>query len=167
MDFPELLTEVQARSGVTDVVSRGEHFVRTAERALEKRLRVGAMESTATLATDADGWATLPADYLALITDQSALVRGGRVLSGVKDGTIDVEYYARIPSIIAAPNWLSEAEPELYIQAVLFQVFVANGLVEQATATLALIEGLASAVERADVMARYGARHIALSGPQP
>lgn len=162
MDFPELLTEVQHRSGVTDVTSRGAHYVSTAEKMLEKRLKVGAMEKTVTLMTDAEGVAALPADFLQLRTADEYNVRGSDLLTDKIDTPITLTYYAKLPPIKDAPNWLSEAEPELYLQAVLFQVYAANKQVEDATATLALVKAMTDDVVDADVRARMLARRIDL-----
>lgn len=160
MDFAELVTEAQIRSGVTDVASRAEHYVRSAERMLEKRLKVGAMERVVTLTADADGVVTLPADFLQWRTTGAGDVAGSAVSNARPGQMVNVQYYAKLPSITGGPNWLSEAEPELYIQAVLFQIYTANGLVDQAVATNTLLTAMLQQVEEADVRARYLNRRI-------
>ena len=46
-DYPELIAEVSARSGATDVVNRAKMFVGMAEKMLSKRLRLAGMETAA------------------------------------------------------------------------------------------------------------------------
>lgn len=164
MDFAELVTEAQIRSGVTDVASRAEHYVRSAERMLEKRLKVGAMERVATLTADSSGVLTLPADFLQWRTTGTGAISGAGVMEYRPGQVVDVQYYARLPSIIDGPNWLSDAEPEIYIQAVLFQIYTGNGMAEQALATNTLLAGLIQQVEEADVRARYLNRRIEPQG---
>lgn len=160
MDFAELVTEAQIRSGVTDVASRAEHYVRSAERMLEKRLKVGAMEQVATLVADADGVIALPTDFLQWRTTGAGDIAGSGVTSARPGQSVNVQYYAKLPSIIDGPNWLSDAEPELYIQAVLFQIYTANGMADQAVATNTLLAALIQQVEEADIRARYLNRRI-------
>lgn len=164
MDFAEIVTEAQIRSGVSDVASRAAHYVRSAERMLEKRLRIGAMERVATVTADNDGVLLMPADFLQWRTTGHGSISGA-AMSEVRPGqVVDVQYYAALPSILDGPTWLSENEPEIYIQAVLFQIYTANGMAEQALATNTLLAGLIQQVEEADVRARYLNRRIEPQG---
>lgn len=160
MDFAELVTEAQARSGITDVASRAEHYVRSAERMLEKRLKVGQMEKVATLTVDAEGRIGFPDDFLQWRTTHHGDISGVGPGYYCPGQIAEVQYYARIPSIINGPNWLSEEEPELYIQAVLFQIYTANGMAEQAVATNTLLAAMIQQVEEADLRLRYLNRRI-------
>lgn len=160
MDFSELVTEVQQRSGITDVASRASHYVRTAERMLEKRLKVGAMERIADVISDGDGVVTLPADFLQLRTAGEGVVSGPYLLTGARAAAFPLQYYATLTPLEDGPNWISESEPELYIQAVLFQVYTANGMPEPATATLALLNAMIAQIEDADTRARHMHRRI-------
>lgn len=160
MDYSELVSEVQHRSGVTDVASRAEHYVRSAERAMEKRLRVGAMEKIATITADETGDALLPDDFLQLRTTAAGTIAGNVLLTHNCATSFPIQYYAKIPSITLGPNWLSEAEPELYIQAVLAQVYTANGMAEQAIATMAVVDAMLRALEENDIRARHLHRRI-------
>ena len=65
--YNDLLTAIPAwamRSGDTEFSAQVPDFIRLAEVRLNRNLRLAQMEKTATLTADANGVATLPADYL-------------------------------------------------------------------------------------------------------
>lgn len=158
MDYPELVLEAALRSGIPEFPARAEHFVRQAERDLEKALRVGQMEATASLTANSDGEAPLPVDYLAAISP-CLVISGGNIITA-PDQAFDLNYYAKLPSVITnSTNWLLELEPEIYINAVLLQAFAAQADDRTGPIGQILNERL-RAFKREDAIARYGARTI-------
>lgn len=167
MDYAELVVEVSLRCGMPEIPARAAHFVTQAERDLEKVLRLRQMETFATLATDADGKATIPGDFLCLrdLEDNgSIVVQGEEFWTAVKDGEVTVYYYASLPSVAAyTTNWLLEAEPEIYIQAVLLQIYSAAGD-QRAQATGAILAERIAGLKRADKLAKYSGQRIDIRG---
>lgn len=160
MDFSELVTEVQIRTGISDVASRAEYFVRNAERQLEKALKVGEMEVVATLTADEHGNAYLPPDLLQVRTNKTAEINGN-VLRGKPNEDITLRYYTKFPSVIVAgTNWLLAQEPEIYVAAVMREVYVFAKMIPEAQAAGEYMAQLASAVNRADAVRRFANRAI-------
>lgn len=187
-DYPELIAEVSARSGVTDVVNRAGMFVGMAEQMLSKRLRLGGMETAAELTTDASGSVALPVDYqemrsirissgvvprrsldVILADRQCGYAVQGKVLKSTYKSTAhQLVYYATVPGLEAAnTSWLLDDEPELYLQAVLFQVYTANTDIEKAQATAGYLGSLIEAANEADHMNRHVGTRINLGGLMP
>lgn len=165
MDYPELVLEAALRSGAPEIPARAVHFVTQAERDLEKVLRVRQMEAMATLTADADGKATLPADFLAARTDgkRSWPVSGDDILAR-PDETFDLTYYAKLPSVVTnGTNWLLDLEPEIYVQAVLAQIYAAMSD-ERLIPTGQVLAERVRAFIREDRIARFGAQKIDISG---
>lgn len=162
MNFTELVLEAALRSGIPEFPARADHFVRQAERDLEKALRVGQMEVTASLTADAHGIAPLPADFLA-VSDSCGLavfsISNGQ-LRTTPNAAFDLVYYAKLPSVVTnGTNWLLDLEPEIYINAVLLQAFAAQAD-DRAAAIASLLNERIRALKREDAIARYGARRI-------
>jgi len=166
MDYTELLVEARERSGIPGMIDRGPYYVRNAERMLEKALKVGAMEKCVTLITDDQGNADLPDDFLELRRDEDAKVNGATLETNVPLGTLDIRYYAKLPSVETyGTNWLLDAEPELYMQAVLYQVYASNGRPQEAAAALQIAQAMAEAVTNADIRARFLSRAVTRRAP--
>ena len=184
-DYAELITEAAHRTGVTDVASRAKMYVGMAEKALSKRLRVADMEAETTLATDNLGRVDLPDDYVAAravfvnkaelprkafsqIRQERAcgyVIQGSVLHSSERETDHDLAYYAAIPSLEANnTNWLLDAEPELYLQAVIFQVYTAKSDLEKAQATAGYLNALIEGVTQQDTVARYAGMKIATPG---
>lgn len=165
MDYAELVIEAALRAGTPEVPARAAHFVTQAERDLEKVMRVRQMEATATLTADADGKAPLPADFLAFRTDgkTSWPVSGNDILT--RPGAVfDLSYYAKLPSVVTSgTNWLLDLEPEIYLLAVLVQIYAAAGD-ERLLATGQVLAERVRAFIREDRIARYGAQKINIAG---
>ncbi|QAX31311.1 phage adaptor protein [Leisingera sp. NJS204] len=183
-DYPELIAEVSHRSGVSGVVNRAKMYVGMAERALSKRLRVADMETAATLTTDAQGRAALPADFEAvrMITVPPGVelaarpiasvqskyagrpgyaIQARELLSTVKETDHELAYYAALPSLEADnTNWLLEKESEIYLQAVLFQVYAGENELERAQATAGYLGALIDALADADLIQRHAHTRI-------
>ncbi len=187
-DYPELIAEVSTRSGVSDVVSRAKMFVGMAEKALSKRLRLANMETATELTTDESGCVDLPADFqemrsirvnqqdierkpLGVVLEgrQSGYAIQAKVLKSTYTSTAhSLVYYAAVPDLEADnTSWLLDDEPELYLQAVLFQVYTANNEIEKAQATAGYLGGLINAANGADHMNRHAGTCINLGNIVP
>lgn len=187
-DYPELIAEVSTRSGATNVVNRAGMFVGMAEKMLSKRLRLANMETAIDLTTDSNGSVNLPTDYqemrsirvdnrdierkpLGVVLDgrQCGYAIQAKVLkSTYKSKAHQLVYYAAVPGLEAAnTSWLLNEEPELYLQAVLFQTYTANNEIEKAQATAGYLGGLISAANEADHMNRHAGTRINLGKVVP
>ena len=167
MDYAELIVEVALRCGLPEIPARAAHFVTQAERDLQKVLRVRQMEAEATVTTDADGKAAIPADYLALrdiIDNGSIAVVGDEFWTETVEGDVTVQYYAALPSVVTnMTNWLLDEEPEIYINAVLLQIYTAAGD-PRAQPTAAILAERVAGLKRADKLARYSGQRIDIRG---
>lgn len=187
-DYPELISEATHRSQRSDVVNRAAMYVGMAEKMLSKRLRLTDMLTETTLTTDSSGNVDQPADYQEMSTVH---VNGcqiykkplAKIIDGTEDGyavlksTIrssyksmdhDAIYYASLPSLEAAnTSWLLDLDPELYVQAVLFQIYTGNNDIEKAQATAGYLAGLVEAANDADLAARISGTHVSLGGNTP
>jgi hypothetical protein len=184
-DYSELIAEASHRTGLTDVASRAKMYVGMAEKALSKRLRVADMETVALISTDSSGSVDLPSDYVttrAVFVNKAELVRkslsqikqdrafgyviqGGKFVSSETETEHSLAYYAAIPSLEANnTNWLLDQEPELYLQAVMFQIHTAATDLEKAQATGAYLNSLLQGVTDTDNAARYAGMKIATPG---
>ena len=182
-DYPELIAEVSARSGVSDVASRARMHVGMAEKMLSRRLRLSGMETAVTLTTDVEGSANLPDDFQEMrtvCTNKRELIRQavGAVLYGRATGYFvhgktlkssyrstphDCLYYAAIPGLEKNnTNWLLAYEPEIYLQAVMLQVYVSQFDVDKVQATSSYLDGLIETAQQADHMKRHSGTRINL-----
>lgn len=183
-DYSELIAEATERSGVSGVANRASMFVGMAEHALSKRLRVADAEVLTTLTTDIAGRASLPSDFqmerqvfvppntelvsrpLALIQSQFSrsegyAISGRELVSSERETPHEVIYYASIPSLaINGSNWLLEREPEIYLHAVLHQIYVFQSDVDRAQATAGYLDQLVFDFLAADRSARFGQMRI-------
>lgn len=167
MDYAELLMEVRQRTGVAGAIERGSYYVANAERMLEKQIKTAAMQTTADLATDADGVATLPSDFLQLTNARDALIFGNQLSTSTPSTTVSISYFSKLPSVEAGgTNWLIDAEPELYLQAVALQVYLGNNKPQEAAATAEIVRGIVEGVNSADIRYRLLNRKIEVGGIQ-
>jgi hypothetical protein len=185
MDYPELIAEVTERTGET-VAPRASLYVTLAEKQLAKRLRLS--ERTDTVTTDSDGTADLPDDfgYLRDLVYQGNVIeavdvtriggtyttgyaiQGTSLLTNYANADLTLHYFAGLPSIVDfLTNWLLEAEPEIYIYAVMQQVFMAKLQVEKAQAAAAVLDGLIADYVRSEILLRLGHSSYRVVGPTP
>lgn len=167
MDYAEFIAEAANLSGIPEFVSRAAMFTRQAEADLNKVLATRQMEKTATLTTDADGIAPLPADFLRLRNikeNGNIAVQGGDAWTEVKSGTVDIYYIGALPSLVAnGTNWLLEADPALYLQAVLMQAYAYHA--DQRLAAVApVLQARIAGLIRADKIAKHSGQRIDLTG---
>lgn len=164
MDYAELVTEVQIRTGVSDVASRADYFVRNAERAIEKHLNVGTMEQVATVTADEDGNAYLPPELLQVRTTRAAEINGNHLRARPNED-VEIRYYTKFPSVVhVGTNWLLDQEPELYVFAVMREVYLFAKMVAEAEAATVMRDRLIAEVNRADAVRRFVNRSVDLSG---
>jgi hypothetical protein len=165
MDFTELLIEARERSGLPFVIERGSRIVKAAETFLQRRLKAREMETVVLLPTDEDGIAITPPDYLAQITDQDVTIQGDEILTNVINGSVEFRYYAKLPSAETnGTNWLLSDEPEIYMQAVLMQIYTIDANPEKVSAHRTLLDSMIQDRWGENALAKYGNRVIDSGG---
>ena len=188
MDLPELIAETVERTGYTDVPTRASIYLQFAESDLNRRLRVGANETVVTVTTDASGNVNLPADYSELrslfiagmpvrntplpsVEDRLTpgyTIQGHRLLTTYANTPVTLHYYAAIPTLqTTGTNWLIVAEPEVYIYAMMRQVYLAKLDTEKAQACDVVLTGLIAEILRADRIKRFGKLPYRVAGVNP
>lgn len=166
MDYSELLVEVRGRSGLPFVIERGARLVRAAERYLEKHLRPRAMEASALLATDEDGIAALPDDFLQPFGEVEGRIVGNELHTNIVNGAISLRYYAALPSVeVNTTNWLLTDEPEVYVQALLMQAYIVAGDAAKAAAHKELVDALIQDIRSTDLLAKFANRKVEVMVP--
>ncbi len=186
-DWSELIAEVVTRTGDGSVATRAEMLTGFAESDLNRRLRMGQMETQATLTTDADGTATLPADFLQLRGVKSGIdkltgctfdeldsryygftIIGGSLRTRFSTADLTLNYYAKLPGLVAnGTNWLLELAPELYLVAIQRQAYVAKLDVEKAQLADGVVAALVNDLQQNDFAARFTGTAYTLEGPTP
>ncbi|MBO6507979.1 MAG: hypothetical protein JJ979_05770 [Roseibium sp.] len=187
-DYPELIAEVSHRSKRSDVVNRAAMYVGLAERMLSKRLRLSEMLAEVEATTDSSGLADLPDGYqemktvtvhdcelrrrpLNLILTKAKAgyaIQARKIKSSFRSTPHQLVYFGAVPSLEANnTTWLLDLEPELYIQAVLFQIYTGNNEIEQAQATAGYLSGLIDDANDADAAARHSGTVVSLGGNTP
>ena len=174
VDYPELIAELVDRTGESSVPLRAKMFLTMAEAAINKELRVAENLVDDTLTTDSAGESELPDDYLAmksLLSGQWGLdqvdvddvprrtyayaIHGGKVVTSLADADLTIRYYAALPPLDeTGTNWLIDNDPEIYLYAMLQQVFLFKLDAEKARAAKAVYDSLIAAKQRSDMMAR-------------
>lgn len=187
-DYQELIAEVVERTGDANIPMRAAMYTGMAEAALSKRLRVADAEATADITTDADGIAPLPVDYAQLRTinagtDRLAAyplseiqrntawgyaIQGRDLVTSFPDTDITLSYYAKLPSLETyGTNWLLDSEPEIYLYAVMRQVFLAKLDAEKAQLASSYLDSLLSKFEAQDHTERFLGTIYRVKGPTP
>jgi len=191
MDYPELIAEVTERSGDSTVATRASMYLRMAEAAIDKALRIGDSESIEVLTTDASGEATLPSDFSMIrmvqigVREAEAIdfptatltpfvlprpiygyaIRGNKIVTTTPNTDVTLYYYAKIqPLDLTGTNWLIESDPEIYLYAMLKQVFMARLDAEKAAAAEAMFNSLTAEKRSADAIVRFGRKPFRAAG---
>jgi hypothetical protein len=149
VDYVDLIVRATDESGIAGVPVHADRFVRLAEVSLNQKLRVGDMEATTVLTTDSNGDATLPTDFLierdlyidaqnqpmCKVTAQDFnsrntyarhiyYITGNTLKTSDSETDITLDYYQSLPGLEANDtNWLLQKDPELYLAAVLVQIY--------------------------------------------
>lgn len=184
MDYPELIAELVDRTGESAVPLRAKLFLTMAEAAINKSLRFAENLVDDTLTTDSIGEIELPDDYLAmksLLSGQWALeqvdvdtlpcrtyayaVHGGKIVTRLSDSDLTIRYYAALPPLDdTGTNWLIESDPEIYLYAMMQQVFMFKLDAEKARAARAVFDELIGAKKQSDMMARLAKKPYRVLG---
>lgn len=114
-------------------------------------------------------WELLPADWKDIkinrlgnvITPIGArgcyAIKGKRLYTTFADTDLTLYYYAALqPLDLTGTNWLIESDPEIYIYAMLRQVFMAKLDAEKAAAAQSIFDSLIKGKVRSDYRARFG-----------
>lgn len=184
-DYSELVAEVAERSGFSDVANRASMFVGLAEKMLSRRLRLSGMESISSLQTNHEGRVKLPDDYnemrfvrvggqilesrplRAILSSQirGYAVQGDFLHSSLTQQEHHCTYFSSLPALEQnGTSWLLQQEPELYLHAVLFQVFTAYDEVEKARMTAAYLLSIVEEVNREDCLKYRSGIRVNLGG---
>jgi len=163
MDLPELIAETVERTGDSGVPTRASIYLQFAEADLNRRLRIGANETVATLTTDASGNVNLPADYSEL---RSLFIAGMPVRNTALPSIED----KLTPGYTIQGHQLQTtyaAEPEVYIYAMMRQVYLAKLDTEKAQACDVVLSNLIAEILRADRIKRFGKLPYRVAGVNP
>lgn len=181
MDYPELIAEVTDRTGDSTVATRAALYLRLAEAEINKVLRIGGSEVFAELTTDSDGEVLLPDDFSAMrlvvlggrevdavdfpsvtlpsygVRQLGYAVRGNSLVTSWPNTDLTLHYYAKVvPLDLTGTNWLIESDPEIYLYAMMKQVFMARLETEKAGAAQAVFDELIGQKKREDAIIRFG-----------
>lgn len=193
-DYADLIVAVGEQTGKTDIADLFPRLVRFAETKLKRHLRIGDQETSVTL-TLTNGEAPLPADFYE--ARDVRLSNGQRILGvslpelmsrdyqgspsafcivgnamrvrPLTSGTVNVSYYAGLPSLTAAPytNWLLARASDVYLYAVGVEVGIATKNVGVVEAMTTLLEQSLDGLRLEDERRRWGMATVTLTGPTP
>ena len=98
-----------------------------------------------------------------IVTPQTArgayAIRGDKLVTTFADTDLTLYYYAALqPLDETGTNWLIETDPEIYLYAMLRQVFMAKLDAEKAMAAGTVLDSLIAAKRRSDMVARFGTK---------
>ena len=191
MDYPELIAELTDRTGESTVATRAKMHLTMAESVINKVLRVAENAASEILTTDTDGKATLPDDFqsvrmvviaeceaqsltfasvtlphfLPRLTSHGYAIRGGQILTTAPNMDVTLYYYAKVPPLDeTGSNWLIETDPEIYLYAMMRQVFMSKLDAEKSQAAQAIFDSLIAARIRADALARFASKPFRVAG---
>lgn len=172
-------------------------YVREAEAYVSTKLRVRQMQTKATIAvasnkyalpSDYEGWYYVtaissprqPLEYLA--PDLVDVLYPSRSSGWAKDFTIegsylyafpyttasvDLGYYATVPALTGAANWLLTKFPTIYLYGAMRQLWIANGDTEEVAKYAALLEAEIAGANVAHKVQSFANAGIRLSGKTP
>ncbi len=187
LDLQTAVVEHVKRPDIADVFPR---LVKLAEVTFNRRLRCREQVTTTTV-TITSGSATLPTDFQEVIgvydsagneyiaqplqelrVSQSAGYYGiaGSTITAKNDGTLTLQYYAKIPTISASvtdSNWLLQKAPGLYLYGVGLEAAKYVRDVDTATATQQLLEMEFAALAAEDAQQRYSRARVRMQGVTP
>ena len=176
-DYTELVIEATARSGSPESVNKASMLVSMAEKMLSKKLRTGEMVTSTELTTDSNGQALLPNDFQEIISlyisesrlaavpsisdSEGYFIEASNLCSYFKNQAHTLKYYASLPSLEAnSTNWLLSAEPDIYLQALLFQIYIATNNIDASQLTRSYLDVLINDANTTYLMKKYKDRKI-------
>ena len=150
-DYAELVTEAQRISGVSDLSARAGMLVAFAETNINKRLRTQEQEVRRPFTTDEDGNFPLSSDLVAIrdvyLGDRELdkiplrAVEAGRTgwavgANHIRTSEVETDLvlwgYTKLPSLEQNDtNFLLRDEPSLYLDALLSEVLVDDGRIDE------------------------------------
>lgn len=192
-DRASLLAEAAELAQAPAALSRASMLVPMAEGKLSRLLRLPGQEARATVTTDAEGYADLPADFVELAAvivaarpaqrisaaeanagKRGVAVEGKRVRSYWGETEHALDYWARVPPLMDAASgstWLLADEPELYLAAVVGQIAGYEALrtgdeaqAARAAASAQLVQQLAADANLRAAEMRYGGARMQIEG---
>lgn len=196
MDYPELIAELTERTGDSGLAMRANLYLDLAEAEIDKVLRVAENEAQDVLTTDDKGQARLPDDFVELrlliangfegaaINFPSTVlpmfwtlppnyrwgyaVKGDKLMTTWPNTDVTLYYYAAVPSLaLTGTNWIIEGDPEIYIYAMMRQVFMAKLDAEKAQAAEQVFNSLVARKVRSDTMVRFARQPFRVAGATP
>ena len=162
-DYGELVVTAAKMSGDVEAANFAGSLVAIAEQKLSRRLRARQQQRIRTFKTDSNGSIPLPRDFIDLMHVYAGNVRlasvpyemiktsrrrgyslvGDRLYSSEPSTELQVGYFEEIPSLKAEGcNWLLEAAPDIYLQALLHELAVKSLDIERATILLSYLDRL-------------------------
>lgn len=185
MDYGQLIAEVTDRCGES-VAPNARLYVTLAEIDINKALTVSENERIRTVTTDASGYVDLPTGFqkmrLVVVNGQTIparhlediiagvpgyAVRAGKLLSAYTSTAHSLYYYTSIdPLNDFGTNWVLETWPNVYIEALLVQVYRAKGDEKEAAAQIRLNRAIKDILD-ADATTRFLATPYRIEGPTP
>lgn len=176
-DKAELLAEIVTRSGYEDIIPRGSVAIGLAEKIIEKEIRVSSMINSVTLTLNSVGMGTLPTDLLEIIevrqnnSLQSAQYQKDFVAKNNYYGfyidkntlfhnpivpSVSLKYYQKLPSLNDNnTNWLLDADPGIYITALMMQAYEMAKDIENAVVYKNYLNELLVNLQTADNIKQY------------
>lgn len=187
-DYSELIMEVSRRTGKENISERAGQLVGLAERSISKKLRIIDQEKQSNVTTDGNGIVDIPSDLqeirsvfvndkkidrksinVVLEKNQDGFAVLGRKLhSSYKNQEHKILYFADIPSLeVNDTNFLLQSDPEIYLQAVMFQIYSAENDIEKATTINAYLNLLIDETNQVAVANRHQDAIINFEGIMP
>jgi len=177
-DYLDLRTAVIEMVGKPDIADVFERLTKLAESRLNRVLRMQ-QQITETTITLTSGSATLPSDFAELIGVYDA--NGSEFITKtladiqdddttVADGTYNIQYYAKLPTLTAShttTNWLLSEYPDVYLYAVGHEAARQVRDVELIEATGGMRMEAIDEARGNDEAARYSRARIRVKGPTP
>lgn len=181
VDYATLSSSLSKWTKRSDLTALMPDFVQLAEQKFNRALRVREMETVLpttaftgfsmarpasflafkALWSTAEPLRTLTAKPLDLLIDNEALERpkhyavGSDIRFDSAAGSVAGVYYASIPSLVTAANWLVAAAPDLYLAGVLTEAYLYTFDEARAGIFTARTEALISEINAKDSMNRY------------
>jgi hypothetical protein len=178
VNYSELSTAIAGYTHRDDISAMFGTFVALFESRVNRKLRVAAMETTATLVMSG-GVIALPADYLELrsaktgtttlqlVTPDRLLAANGGIptvysISGGNiyvnaDCTLTIGYYQTIPPLTSSSdtNWLITQHPDAYLSGILAEAFIYTMDDTNASKNITLRDQILDDIRHADKNSRW------------
>lgn len=195
-DLIATVPQVMAREGDAPLIAYLPAAVAVLEGRLNRTLRVGSMEASAT-STSVGGQLTLPSDYLvsrrivaapygalSLVTPEWAsdtyplggdgtpafyTIQGSTLtLYPSYDGSIGINYYAALPPLETnGTNWLMAYHPDIYLFGTLIEAYTFLQSQELASMWNERFQGAVAELQALDRADRYRGAVARVKGPTP